>query len=181
MSDSYYDEFDEIGAILRRRAAPRKAASVPARRGNPQQAARASRALPPPSYMTGAPQAGRGAEFPLGFGTFNFTDASALSCILKATPQRRGKPKRLTVTAQGTALGLGLLSVADIKIGTISQLMSADPIPADMFRYDAVGTELSVAEVGPGMEAYILLTLSVQPTAGLILSVGAAFICDALD
>ena len=134
-----------------------------------------------PGYLKTRPRAGAGAEFPLGFGSAQFGENGPTTLILIAEPQRRGKPNRLTtIAAFGGGAG-GLLTIADIKVGTLSQLVSNQSIPFGMFAPDAVGTELEIAEVGPGIQAAISVTLSGSLGVGETVDITAAVICDVLD
>lgn len=118
----------------------------------------------------------------MGFSTFQFVNGGPTSAILTATPQRRGKPNRLTaISARSAVTASGLLIINDLKVGTLSQLVSNDPIPWDMFAADAVGTGLEIAEVGPGIEVAILVSLTAAPPVGETIDISAALICDVLD
>ncbi len=178
--DDYSDEEldDIVGAIVRKRSGRRLPSRRPSRRVS--QAIR--RAQRPPSYMKTRPRAGAQAEFPLGFSTIQFVNGGPTTLVMTGTPQRRGKPNRLTlIEARSAATVVGLVTIQDIKVGTLSQMMSNDPLPAGMFSADAVGTELEIAEVGPGIETTLIITISAAPPAGETLDLAASFICDALD
>ena len=182
----YYsdDEIEDILGAASWQSRFKSARRQPSRRvARPAPARSRSQAIArnAPGYLTTRPRAGSGAEFPLGFGSFQFVNAGPTSAVLIAEPQRRGKPNRLTTVKALSALATGLLTITDIKVGTLSQLVSNQSIPFDMFAPDAVGTELEIAEVGPGIQVALAISLSGALAVGETIDVTAALICDVLD
>lgn len=91
------------------------------------------------------PLASRGARgFPIGFGPTSVTGGATVT--FTAQPQLIFRPSRLIVPA----IIAGSFSVADLKIGKNSQLVSANPIPAVAFAENAVdaGLRLDTCNVG---------------------------------
>lgn len=91
------------------------------------------------------PLASRGARgFPIGFGPTAV--AGGATVTFTAQPQLIFRPSRLIVPA----IIAGSFSVADLKIGKNSQLVSANPIPAVAFAENAVdaGLRLDTCNVG---------------------------------
>lgn len=174
-----------IARAVRSRSPSRRAPSrrAPARRVVVRRAAPRviSRRSPQrlPSYINRSPSAGKKAEFPLGLSTVTFNAGSGTVLTMLAKPQRVAKPSRLTIDFAGDAPGL--LTVLDIKVGTLSQLVSNDPLPVAMFRPDAVGNTLEIAELGPGIELEITIGISTPPLLAETVTVSAAMICDVLD
>lgn len=91
------------------------------------------------------PLASRGARgFPIGFGPTSVTAGATVT--FTAQPQLIFRPSRLIVPA----IIAGSFSIADLKIGKNSQLVSANPIPAVAFAENAVdaGLRLDTCNVG---------------------------------
>jgi len=166
---------DIVGALVRSRRDHRAP-----QYGQNRNYGKPSKTRPRRSYLA-KQSAGIGAEFPLGFGTHQFANGGATSAILTATPQRICKPSRLTCIAARTSGAPELLTITDIKVGTQSQLISGEALPWDMFAQDAVGTELKLAQCGPGVNVYIYVSVSAAPGVAETIDVAASMVCDVLD
>ena len=163
------DDDDDIDLLGARRV-------MSLRRGKRRSGARRAvrRALKQP--FPGTPASGP-KQYPLGFPIVSFTDVTSTSLQAQTNPQRPFKGYRLVTSIARTGAGAtGLVSISTLFVGQDSQLVSSNPIGADVFQPGAFSVELALTDAGPGILITITYTISVLPGNGEQVDVGTTLI-----
>lgn len=111
----------------------------------------------------------------LGFPTQVFTATGATSYTATTLPQRPGRLKRMIMTATKTGATGGAVVVQDIKIGTVSCLLSGDPLPIEMFAGNVMDGILKPVPFSVGSTVEILFGIIGLPVGAdtVIVTAGA--------
>ncbi len=138
-----------------------------------------------PPLMSPAPGVPQNSKLyiPLGLGTFDFTNAAAITTrIFTGQPQKPVRPRRLWIEQAASAGAAGILvSVTDIKVGTRSMLAGVEPIPAGQFAPDAFATSYSLFDSAePGVFVSVSVSLSALPAVGENIVISMSMDCDSL-
>lgn len=116
-------------------------------------------------------------QFPLGFPAIQFVNAGATTLQTQTNPQRPFKGNRLVVVVRATAGATGLLvTIARFDVGANSQLVNAQPIPAEVFQPNSFDVPLAIAEAQPGINVTIDYNISAAPGVGETVDVGTTII-----
>ncbi len=118
------------------------------------------------------------AMFPLGLGIATFTATSGTQLTLTARPQRAFRGERLVLTSvrDGASTDGLLVTIADIKIGDVSQKVGGGVLPANVFSNDAFGVRLMLDAAVPGVDITLILNISGAPTGADFLIISGAII-----
>lgn len=171
---------DELGfaaarMIRAQQARSRGSARVPARAvaALARRAQTYKAALVPP--IPGTPATGQ-RQYPLGFGTFIFTNGGATSGQLVATPQRPFKGVRLVVDEVRSDGSGGLVTIGALSVGQNNQLVSASALPSRAFAPGAFGTDLDLDPATPGIQIVLDLNITAAPSVGETVAVSAMLV-----
>lgn len=96
------------------------------------------------------------AQLPVSFVGVPITTLSTATATIQVPIQRQIRPDRLVIDRVAAAT----INIQDIKIGTISLNASVNPVPADCFAPDAMGTAIRAV-------------VTAQPAVGIQLTVFA--------
>lgn len=163
VDDYLGDDDDILGAAprSRRRISP----------GRSPLAVRAARQLAQP--MAGVPKPGPRIE-PVGFPVVSFTNTSGTAITVTTRPQKPFKGSRLVLDIARTGpTATGLITVAQLLVGSRNVLVNANPIGAGAFAPNAFGVELLMDEAVPGIDLTLELQTSVAPGVGDRIDVSA--------
>lgn len=118
------------------------------------------------------------AMFPLGLGIATFNATSGTQLTLTARPQRAFRGERLVLTSvrDGASTDGLLVTIADIKIGDVSQKVGGGVLPANVFSNDAFGVRLMLDAAVPGVDITLTLNISGAPTGTDFLIISGAII-----
>lgn len=155
---------------VRRLTAASPAARIAATRAIAQQ-------ISPGKYPGTPPRGAR--EWPLGMGSFTFTNAAGLTATtLTASPQRVFQGQRLVISTAKSAGAAGILvTITSLEVGAQNQLVDpANPLPAEGFEPGAFHTVLDMDPSEPGIRITLGIGLSAVPGAGETVSVSAMII-----
>lgn len=120
-----------------------------------------------------APHGGR--RFPLGLGTFTFTNTSGTATLLTGRPQVPFKATRLIVdVARSVATLTQPVNLQDLQIGTKSQFAGGAVVPASAFQAGAFDAFVDCDPAVPGID----ITLDVR-LGGAALGAGETIIVTA--
>jgi len=110
-------------------------------------------------------------DLPVGFAGLVVTSMATLTTNPIRVPiSAYLRPDRLLL---GQASCVALVRVTDVKVGTISLNIGENPIPAEAFRYDAVGTRLRAAvTASPSVPPIVSIY---NGTGGTIIAEGGIF------
>lgn len=157
--DSMSDDLADIGAALHP-AVIRQIAHKARAQG--------SRSMPLSTMMSkipGAPDRGLRLQ-PIGFGTLSFSATSGSSLTFTAAPQRPFRPRRMVIDiARNGATATGLITIAQVLVGTANQLVGSKAISAGAFAPTAFDTNVFFNGSTPGIELEVQLLNSFTPTA----------------
>lgn len=181
-----FDDDAQLGAalarlptrVINRVNAARQTAAAPSMA---QQRAAATRAIAQqisPGAFPGTPP--RGArEWPLGLGSFTFTNAAGLTATtLVGNPQRVFQGQRLVVSTAKTAGAAGILvTITSLEVGAQNQVVDpGQALPAEGFEPGAFHTVLDLDPCEPGIRINLGIGISAVPGAGETVSVSAMII-----
>lgn len=171
------DDMELLGAmpwIRSAKSARRASTRIMVRRRGKRRAVR--RALKQP--YPGVSGAGGPKVFPLGFPNVTFDNAGGGADLdTTANPQRPFKGNRLTIIVTRSAGAAAILVTLErFLVGTNSQLVSADPIPAETFQPNAFDVPLAISPAEPGVIITLTFGVSATPGVGETVTVGASVI-----
>lgn len=157
----FLDSLQDVGAVRRRPAARgRRGIMLRNQAGN---RAMPARALIP--QVPGVPAPGLRLQ-PLGFPTLTFNASSGTTLTATTRPQRPFKGQRLVIDIARTgATSTGLVSIAQLLVGTNNQMVSPNPIGAGAFSPGAYDTNMVIAAATPGVDVTVQYVISAAPTA----------------
>lgn len=153
MGEDMWDAGDDVEALLGYSRLPQVQRAL-ARRGGRYPAPTQRVA---PGLLAKIPETAR--EWTIGFSSTSAVTKSGGTAIITQRPQQLFRPERVIVPASiNTAAGAPGFLINDIKVGNVSQLLTAGSVPAAMFEQTAFGVRLLMDTCNPAIDLVLSVT-----------------------